>query len=280
MEIIRSKDNRLVKTVKSLNNKKGREENNLFILEGPKVIVEAMTSNFEIYAVCIREDIYDKANLGHGEFGWIQDELALFEAGKSKYKLFVLQKDIFDLLSLTENSQGVMGLIKMNDSDAAFKRIKSLMKNEFCFIALDEIQDPGNMGTIIRTAEAFGIEGILVGKGSVDIFNDKVIRSTMGSILRMPVCQIDDLKGFLTELREEGVQIVGADPYSENDFRTVSKDKKTILVIGNEARGISDDIKNCLTISVKIPMLGRTESLNASIAAALMAYEFRVNKNS
>ena len=278
MEIIRSKENRLIKIIKSLSIKKGREENKLFILEGPKVILEAIASNFEIFAICIREDIYEKAVLGDLNYGWLNNELVLFENGASKFKVCVIQKDIFDLLSLTENSQGVMSLIKIKDNKEVIRDIEALMESKFCFIALNEIKDPGNLGTIIRSAEAFGIEGIIVGKGSVDIYNDKVIRSTMGSILRMPVLQIENLKDFLLDLKGKGVQIIGADPHSEIDFRKVEKADKTVLVIGNEAKGISEDIRECLSIAVTIPMPGRAESLNAGIAAALMAYEFRVNR--
>ena len=278
MEIIRSKENRLIKTIKSLSGKKGREENKLFILEGPKVILEAIDSSFEIFAICIREDIYEKAVSDDINYDWINRELVLFENGDSKFKVCVIQKDIFDMLSLTENSQGVMSLIKIKDSEEVVRNINSLMKKPFCLIALDEIKDPGNMGTIIRTADAFGIEGIFVGKGSVDVFNDKVVRSTMGSILRMPVLQIENLKDFLLDLRGKGVQIIGADPHSETDFRKVKKGDKTILVIGNESNGISEEIRDCLSIAVTIPMSGRAESLNAGIAAALMAYEFSVNK--
>lgn len=278
MEIIRSKENRLIKIIKSLSSKKGREENKLFILEGPKVILEAMDSDFEIFAICIREDIYEKAISEDINYDWINSELVLFENGNSKFKVCVIQKDIFDILSLTENSQGVMSLIKIKDNSEVIRDIGALMESEFCFIALDEIKDPGNMGTIIRTAEAFGIEGILVGKGSVDVFNDKVIRSTMGSILRMPILQLENLKDFLLDLKGKGVQIIGADPHSETDFRKVKKADKTVLVIGNEAKGISEEIRECLSVEVTIPMQGRAESLNAGIAAALMAYEFRANR--
>ena len=278
MEIIRSKENRLIKTIKSLSGKKGREENNLFILEGPKVILEVFDSSFEVFAICIREDIYEKAVSDDINYDWINRELVLFENGDSKFKVCVIQKDIFDMLSLTENSQGVMSLIKIKDSEEVVCDINSLMEKPFCLIALDEIKDPGNMGTIIRTAEAFGIEGIIVGKGSVDVFNDKVVRSTMGSVLRMPVLQLDELKNFLLDLKSKGVQIIGTDPHSETDFRKVKKTDKTVLVIGNEAKGISEEIRECLSIAVTIPMSGRAESLNVGIAAALIAYEFSVNK--
>ena len=274
MEIIRSKENRLTKIIKSLSSKKGREDNKLFILEGPKVVLEAMDSDFEIFAICLREDIYEKAVLDDLNYSWLNNEILLFENGDSKFKVCVIQKDIFDILSLTENSQGVMSLIKIKNDKEVIREIEALMESDFCFIVLDEIKDPGNMGTIIRTAEAFGIEGIIVGKGSVDVFNDKVIRSTMGSILRMPVLQIENLKVFLLDLKGKGVQIIGADPHSETDFRKVEKAAKTVIVIGNEAKGISEDIRECLSIAVNIPMSGRAESLNAGIAAALMAYEF------
>ena len=278
MEIIMSKENKLVKLIRALSSKKGREENKLFVLEGPKVLQEAIISDFEIYTLCIRDDIYEKTMLGESEFSWLKKEIEKSEAGESLYKIQTIEKNIFNNLSLTESSQGVMALLKITESEASSRLMKKIMEDSFCFLALDEIQDPGNMGTIIRTAEAFGIEGILIGKGSVDIYNDKVLRGTMGSVLRMPIFQIENLGQFLKEQKNRSVMIVGADPHSEVDFRNVERGEKTILVIGNEAKGLSQEVRDCLSTAVTIPMLGRAESLNAGIAAALMAYEFRVNK--
>lgn len=278
MEIIKSKDNKLVKLIRTLGSRKGREENKLFILEGPKVLQEAIASDFEIYSLCVRDDIYERTLLGDSDFTWLRKELMVENEEKQKTRIEVIEKEIFNNLSLTENSQGVMGLLKIRGAEENQSLVEKTMEGAFCFLALDEIQDPGNMGTIIRTAEAFGVEGIVIGKGSVDIYNDKVLRGTMGSVLRMSILQVENLAEFLASQKEKGTLIVGADPHSEIDFRTVKRLNKTIIVIGNEAKGLSSSVRDCLSMAVTIPMPGRAESLNAGIAAALMAYEFRVNK--
>lgn len=285
MEIIKSKENKYAKLVRALGTKKGREEHGLYILEGPKVFQEVLGADAEIYGLLLSEDFYEKVMTGEPNVKWLREVLEkrgcmeeTAEDGGQSFQVRIFEKELFKTLTFTENPQGILCIIKRIPKKNIEERFRKLLCHPCCLIALDSIQDPGNLGTIIRTAEAFGIEGIIMGKGSVELYNDKVLRSTMGSVLRLPILQVEDLAEFLANIKEKGVQIIGAEPHATLNFREVEKEERVVLVIGNEANGISEKVRGTLDLEVTIPMPGRSESLNAGIAAALMAYEFGVNK--
>ena len=140
-------------------------------------------------------------------------------------------------------------------------------------IFLENIQDPGNLGTILRTAEGAGIDGIIMNKGTVDIYNPKVVRSTMGSIFRVPFMYCDDIMGKVDELKKSGVKVYaaalgGTRNYSEPDYT-----RPSAFAIGNEGNGLTDEMINAADERIKIPMLGKVESLNAANAAGILMYE-------
>ena len=140
-------------------------------------------------------------------------------------------------------------------------------------MALENLQDPGNLGTVLRTAEGAGVTGILLSSGCVDLYNPKVIRSTMGSIYRMPFFVADDFHAAIRELKEHGVRwyaahLKGEDSYDRKDYR-----QPTGFLIGNESRGLSDETAKLADGYIRIPMCGRVESLNAAVASAILMYE-------
>ena len=140
-------------------------------------------------------------------------------------------------------------------------------------LILEDTADPGNLGTIMRTAEAAGVTGAIMGKGTVDIFNPKVVRSTMGSIFRLPFAYVDDLKSVILGLKRDGISFYATHLKGKESYRDISYSNKAGILIGNEARGLSDEIANLADTYVIIPMQGKVESLNAAVAAALMMYE-------
>ena len=140
-------------------------------------------------------------------------------------------------------------------------------------LVLENLQDPGNLGTILRTAEGAGVTGVLMSEGCVDIYNPKVIRSTMGSVFRMPFCYTADLQGVLTEWKKRGIRIFAAHLHGENSFTQESYQEGSAFLIGNESQGLTEETAQLADCLIRIPMRGKVESLNASVAASLLVYE-------
>ena len=192
-------------------------------------------------------------------------------------------QNIFKMISDVENPQGVLaviGKIKTNRDDnkeagQTSKTLKtsSIDLNEDIILALDDIQDPGNLGTILRTADSVGLKQILVSKGTADAYNPKVVRSTMGAIFRVNVIECDNLKETLKELQSKDYKVMTTSLKAKKSIYEVDY-KKKIIVIGNEANGVSKEILNLADEKVIIPMLGKTESLNASVATGVILYEY------
>lgn len=140
-------------------------------------------------------------------------------------------------------------------------------------MALDNVQDPGNFGTILRTVDSIGLKQILVSKGTVDAYNSKVIRSTMGAIFRIKIIECENLKEMLKEIKKHKFEIVVSSLQTDNSVYDINYNKKAI-VIGNEANGVEKEIQDIADKKIKIPMLGKTESLNASVATGIILYEY------
>ncbi len=183
----------------------------------------------------------------------------------------VLSDSVFKAVSDTQTPQGILALVRMPGYT-----LSQLLKKERTHLLITEgIQDPGNLGTMFRTGEGAGITGMILNKTTVDVFNPKTIRSTMGSIYRVPFVVSEDLSGTLAELKASGVQLYAAHlkgslSYDEPDYR-----KSTGFLIGNEGNGLSDEIAGLADTYIRIPMEGKVESLNAAIAATLLMYEVK-----
>ncbi|WP_138205164.1 TrmH family RNA methyltransferase [Haloimpatiens lingqiaonensis] len=254
MDIIKSKDNNIIKEVKKLKEKKYREEKESFLIEGFRFVEEALKSSFTVEQVFIVDKCMNK---------W--EEMCKNLNLESKTAI-VVSEQVLKLISNTDNPQGIIAVVK--------NQHMNISQREGMYLLADRIQDPGNMGTIIRTAHAVGALGVIVTKGTVDIYNDKTLRSTMGSIFNIPVIQDKDLT-TVKELVNEGFKLVAS--YLDNeseDFYDVDLPSKGIFIVGNEGNGISEEIVNMSHMKVKIPMPGGAESLNASVAASIMMYEF------
>ena len=178
-------------------------------------------------------------------------------------------------MTQTEQSQGIIGVINMPKVLDLSVLKQEVVKNEkYNIVLLDRIQDPGNLGTIIRTADAAGIEWILLAKGTVDAYNPKVVRSTAGSILNIKLIEVDPIKDALNLLKTFGVNVIATTLEGAVDYGEPSSYKRfNCLVIGNEANGESNEIIELSDARVKIPIYGSAESLNASVAAGIMMYK-------
>ena len=179
-------------------------------------------------------------------------------------KIYQMRNDLFSQLSSTENTQGVIAVSNINNS------INDI--NGDFYLLCDKVQDPGNLGTIIRTAHAAGVNAIILTKGTVDIYNDKTIRSTMGSIFYTPIIYDNDLS-LLKKLKDEGFSLVATSLEESKNFFDEDLSGKVILSVGNEGNGISEEIFALADKKVKIPMPGGAESLNVGIATSIILFE-------
>ncbi len=258
--IINSKDNEKIKYTKSLLKSKNRNKEKKFIIEGYRIVTLAINCDAKLEYVFINEDFENK-----------KEHIELLEILKSKnIKVYKTTNKLFENFIDTENTQGIIGVVKFNTNtlESNFKK-----ENKFVLV-LDRIQDPGNMGTIIRTADACGVDLIIALKGCVDIYNPKVIRSTMGSIFDMNIVY-ENQDEAINFLKNNGFSIVSSYLDTDNYYNNISYNNKTALVIGNEANGINNDIILNSDTLVKIPIYGKAESLNAAISSAILMYEIK-----
>ena len=275
MQKISSKDNSLIKHIKRLKEKKYRDEYGEFIVEGLKLINEAIQENADIRHIVVCD--------GCDNSEMIESHLK-YEMARLDF-IYVPQ-NIFKMISDVENPQGVLAVIgKLKNSERTYSnkdksgeaeqtpKTSNIYLNEDIILALDDIQDPGNLGTILRTADSVGLKQILVSKGTADAYNPKVVRSTMGAIFRVNVIECDNLKETLKELQSKDYKVMTTSLKAKKSIYEVDY-KKKIIVIGNEANGVSKKILNLADEKVIIPMLGKTESLNASVATGVILYEY------
>jgi len=258
MQEIASSQNKLFKRYKSLLQKKYREEEQLFLLEGKRYVDTAIQSGSKVDSVIFSKVTWE------------------IEKNKEYYltmsNVVILSDELFKELVQTEQSQGIIGVISFEShlcdlSEADFKTGKDIL-------LLDRLQDPGNLGTIIRTADATGIEHIILMKGTVDPFNPKVLRSTAGSILNVKFIFVESVIETIEVLHSKGFNVIATALEEALDYDTETiYHQQNCLIIGNEANGISEILLDACDVRVKLPIIGLAESLNASVAAGVMMYK-------
>ena len=256
MQQITSKENRLIKHIIKLKEKKYRKEYNEYIIEGVKIVQEAIQENAKIKQIIISEYAINTDLLQNH----LKEEL-------QKIDYIQVPQNIFKLISEVEKPQGVLAVIEKERIN------ENIDLNQDIILALDDLQDPGNLGTIIRTLDSVGLKQILISKGTTDPYNPKVIRSTMGAIFRVKIIECEDLKETLKKLQENNFKVMVTDLNTDKSMYDI-KLQKNVIVVGNEANGVSEEIKNLADTKVIIPMFGKTESLNASVATGVILYEY------
>ncbi len=265
MKYISSKENPIWKRYLKLKQKKTRDREGLYLGEGQNLIEEALKENLD------PELVFFRAVEGTDEpetvFAGLLDRL---EA--RKIPIIVLRADLFDLLADTETPAGVLSVLKKQSWTAKefFDRPRRGYGN---ILVLDRIQDPGNLGTLIRTADAAGYEGVLILRGTGDVYSPKVVRSTAGSLLRMPFLTAEDPEEALAFLKKAGKQVFCSCPHNGQDYEDCPMKENIALVVGNEAAGAAEIFLQEADSLVKIPMMGAIESLNASVAAGILMFE-------
>ena len=278
MEIISSKDNKRIKYIRSLLEKGGiRKKNRSFVVEGIKLVDEALEYG-GVLDIIVSESLYEEIVSGDlAKNGLLSDNgKHIIKQVKQGTSLTVVSDAVFKSVSETITPQGILAEVEMPKHrllEENFLEIAYEKTGKIKLLILEDTADPGNLGTIMRTAEAAGVTGVIMGKGTVDIFNPKVVRSTMGSIFRLPFAYVDDLKAVILRLKRDGISFYATHLKGKESYRDISYSDKAGILIGNEARGLSDEIANLADTYVIIPMQGKVESLNAAVAAALMMYE-------
>lgn len=257
---ITSKENEKIKYTKSLLKNKKRVDEKKYIIEGYRIVKQALDCNIDIEYIIITDDFLDKDE-NNDFIRFIEDK---------NYKIYKTSSKLFKEMTDTEKPQGILAVAPYNRY-----LLEETLKYAKFILILDRIQDPGNMGTIIRTADCAGVDSIILLKGCVDIYNLKVVRSTMGSIFNVPIIEVDDENDIIKVLKENEFNIVSSYLNTDDYYHKVDYGQKVALVIGNEANGISDNIINKSDILVKIPIYGKAESLNAAMASGILMYEIK-----
>ena len=259
--MISSVTNATVKRIAQLQSRdKDRREAGLFIVEGSRMFSEIPLERTD--SVYVTEDFVDHASQE------IRDRLSL-----TGYEL--VTEDVMKKMSDTMTPQGVLSLVRSYDYS-----LEDILKRGSLYMLLDGLQDPGNLGTIFRTCEAAGAAGVIMSRGTVSIYNPKSIRSTMGTLFRMPFVYADDLCETIRELKARGVSVQASHLEGSKDYAALDLTGPVAFVIGNEGAGISPEVADVCDMRVRIPMEGEVESLNAAIAASVLLYEAHRQRNS
>ncbi|MGL4972187.1 MAG: TrmH family RNA methyltransferase [Culicoidibacterales bacterium] len=238
MQIIESVHNPKVKEWTKLQQKKYRQQNQQFLVEGEHLVEEAMKTNCAQIIITTRE---------------------VFETDLPVYQV---TPAILEKLSATPSPQDVMAICQMVTVEPS--RVNRIL-------LLDAIQDPGNLGTLIRSAVAFNVEAIVLGKGTVDLYNEKVLRSTQGAVFHVPVMQAD-LASYIPELQKQGVEVIGTSLQQAVELQSFEIPKRWALLLGNEGQGVNQQLLDLTDENVFIEMMEQAESLNVAIAGSIVMY--------
>lgn len=249
MKRIESNKNPQIKQWKKLHTKKERDKSRTFMIEGFHLVEEAMKSDVVIQELIISETTDIPS-------GWNVDDLSIT----------IVTEKIMQEISDTDTSQGVAAVCEQYSVNEGGKFSRLLL--------IDAVQDPGNLGTMIRTADAAGIDAVIIGEGSVDVYNSKVIRSTQGSIFHIPIIK-ENLHDTILKLKQNGIKVYGTSLKNAVDYKQASVGNSFALIVGNEGNGVEHDLLEKTDQNLYIPIFGRSESLNVAVAAGILLYHLR-----
>ncbi|MEG1848202.1 MAG: RNA methyltransferase [Lachnospiraceae bacterium] len=249
--------NSRIKRIVQLNQKtKVRKEEDCFVVEGTKMFLEAPDA--KIREVFVTQEYHAKC-----------DTQVLAKLQRCSCEL--VSGEVFAKISDTQTPQGILCVVEQ-----LHYTIEDILQKESPLVVLlEDLQDPGNLGTIIRTGEGAGIGGVLMSKDTVDIYNPKTIRATMGSIYRVPFLYVEELSGIIQQLQKKQIQVYAAHLEGDNYYNSYNYKQGTAFLIGNEGNGLKKETADLADAYLKIPMEGQVESLNAGVATALLLYEAR-----
>ncbi len=252
---IESVDNSRLKLVRKLANRKFRDSERKYVIEGINLVTEAVERMIDIEFILISED-------------YNNEEFVMYTA--KNHTVCKVSSDVFN--RLTDAGAGV-GIIAVVNRPEVLTNVESLVSKDTNILILDRVQDPGNIGTMIRTAAATGYGLIIAVKGTADVYCPKVLRATAGAIFKVPIIYTDRISDIVDILKKNGRKVVVTVPDGAKNYYDEDLSKGIALVIGNEGNGISEEVMNLADVKITIPMEGKTESLNAAVSAAILMYE-------
>ena len=256
IDYIQSKDNKTIKHIISLQQRKYRQKFGEYTVEGIRAVTDLGKKGF-LRAILIRESKRSELE-------------PLVQKDFSISSVYVVQDPIFDKIEHSVNGQGILGIAKK-----CITNLDSFIVEDGLYVALDGVQDPGNLGTIIRTAVAAGAKGIFLLKGTVDPYNEKCVRSTMSALCNIPIFEDITLSEFYDFIKDNSIKTYVTSLDNAKPYHTISYAKRSMVILGNEGNGVSKEIIEMCDQAITIPMYGDIESLNVSIAAALCMYKVR-----
>lgn len=269
---ITSATNPRIKAIKKLEQKRERDREGLFVIEGFHLVEEAIAHNAEIETILYSTSA-DRAQLSHIE-NTLESSVKREDAGNQALNMLdmiLVTDSILTTLSKTPAPQGIIAVIKQPRQTIQGLLTKDAHRALPHLLLLDNVQDPGNVGTMIRTAEAAGFKGIVLGEGSADLYNDKTIRATQGALFQLPIIRAN-LENLLPALHDAGYESWVTTLEEATFYRELARPSKCALIMGNEGQGVDLKLQKMASTKVKIPMLGQAESLNVGIAAGILMY--------
>lgn len=256
IDYIQSKDNKTIKHIISLQQRKYRQKFGEYMVEGIRAVTDIGNKGY-LRSILIRESKRSELE-------------PLVQKGFTVSSIYVVQDPIFDKIEHSVNGQGILGIAKKCVND-----LHSFIVEDGLYVALDGVQDPGNLGTIIRTAVAADVKGIFLLKGTVDPYNEKCVRSTMSALCNIPIFEDVTLSEFYDFIKDNRIKTYVTSLDNAKPYHTISYAERTMVIFGNEGNGVSRNIIEMCDQAITIPMYGDIESLNVSIAAALCMYKVR-----
>lgn len=259
--ITSTSNDRVRKVVSLMEKSKARREEDAFIIEGMKMLREAPV--LQVREVYVTERFLDKASEDDKEILW-------------RYGAESVSDEVMKKMAATQTPQGVLAVVSQyhyTEDEVIEGYNKDDQGAKPLMLILENIQDPGNVGTMFRSGEGAGVTGIILSKGSADVYNPKVIRSTMGSIFRMPFIYVEDIPAMLGRLKEKGVHTYAAHLKGKNNYDAFDYTQPTAFLIGNEGNGLTDATAAAAETYVLIPMKGEVESMNAATSSAILTFE-------
>ena len=254
-----------LKELIKLKTKKGRKTQGKFLIEGLRLCEEAAKSNWETESGLFTSS-FQNSPVG---------KKLLKRLERKNVSAIPAKSEAVKKLSDTVTPQGILCVVKIKkfSLDEVWSRTSSIV------LALDQIRDPGNVGTLIRTADAFGIDGVILSTDTVELYNPKVVRSTMGSIFHLPIFDEVDLEEAILKLKKRHFRIYGTDSKEGQDFDQLDYPTRVCLLVGSEAKGLSKTLSRLSDAIIRIPTCGKAESLNASVAGGILLYEITKGKH-
>ncbi len=255
--MITSKDNPNIKdTAKLMRSAKYRHDKQMFVAEGVRLCLDGVLSGAHIETLFYTEKAKEK---------YAEDFFAISSAAASSIEV---SEEVFGKISDTQTPQGLISVFKMLDkSDLTYK-----ISNQGRYVALENLQDPTNLGTILRTAEALGIDGVILSRDCCDVYSPKVVRASMGAVFRANIFIAENFTEYIKKLTDGGVFTYGSTPRNAQDIDELNV-SGGVMIVGNEGAGLKEETLAVCTQRVKIPMRGRAESLNAAAAASILMWE-------